>query len=216
MRRTLYAHSGPALSSIEGLRVGCFCLLLLLSGIFGGCASLGRYSPLVETGSQASPEEAIRNAENYLQNRPNWEIDCSHFVLACYHSPKMNAFLNRRKYSHNLTYDLNYYLTQHKTRRPRATTIQPGDILIFNKTYDINRDGHINAKDVFTHTGIVESFKDWIITFIDASESRKPPHLRRRRFSFYRDKYNDVVATDRATGRKIHARETFYAAYAVP
>ena len=143
-------------------------------------------------------------------------MDCSHFVLACYHSGSMNAFLNRRKYNHNLVYDLNYFLTQKKTRRKKAADIQPGDILIFNKTYDINHDGHINDKDVFTHAGLVESFKDWVVTYIDASESRKPPILRRRSFSFIGDKHNERVATDPATGRKITHRETFYAAYAAP
>jgi len=179
-----------------------------------GCVSTG-YS-LREKGESASPEEAIRNAQNILKHNPNWRIDCSHFVLACYHSPEMNAFLNRRKYHHNLVYDLNYFLTQKKTRRKRAADIQPGDILIFSKTYDINHDGHIDEKDVFTHAGLVESFKDWVVTYIDASEGRKSPKIKRRSFSFYGDKHNGRVAVDPATGRRILHRETFYAAYAAP
>jgi hypothetical protein len=115
-----------------------------------------------------------------------------------------------------LVYDLNYYLTAHKRRRPQAAEIQPGDILIFNKTYDINGDGHIDDKDVFTHTGIVEKFEDGVVTYIDASKERRPPRIHRRRFSFYGNKFNETVAVDPATGRKIRARETFYAAYAVP
>ncbi|MGH7739706.1 MAG: hypothetical protein ACREL1_06125, partial [bacterium] len=115
----------------------------------------------------------------------------------------------------NLTYYLNRYLTLAKTRRTHAADIEPGDILIFNKTYDLNHDGHIDDKDVYTHTGIVESFKDWVVTYIDASPGRHPD-IQRRRFSFYGDQYNETVARDPATGAKIHARDTFYAAYAVP
>jgi hypothetical protein len=198
------------------LRVGRIFCILLLAVALNGCGPIGRYGLQRETGTQAEPEEAIRNAHHYLVNNPNWNTDCSHFVLACYHSPKMTSFLNSRKYSHNLTYDLNYYLTQKKTRRARAALIQPGDILIFSKTYDVNRDGRIDDKDVYTHTGIVESFKNWVVIYIDASQSRKSPRLRRRQFSFYGEKYNERVATDPATGRQIRARETFYAAYAVP
>ena len=190
-------------------------VFILLAGL-EGCAPIGRYGLREETGPQATPAEAIRNAQHFLANNPNWSTDCSHFVLACYHSHEMTAFLNRRKYHHNLTYDLNYYLTRKKTRRARAAFIQPGDILIFGKTYDINRDGRIDDKDVFTHTGIVESFKNWVVTYIDASESRKPPHIRRRQFSFYGEKYNERVAKDPSTGKKIHAREAFYAAYSIP
>jgi hypothetical protein len=189
-------------------------LFLAVMMLAAGCAP-ERYV-LGESGRAAGPDEAIHNAERYLHDRPNWKIDCSHFVLACYHSPGMNAFLNRRHYNHNLVYDLNYYLTQQKTRRAHAADIQPGDILIFNKTYDINHDGHIDDKDVFTHTGLVESFEHMTVTYIDASEGRKPPRLHRRRFSFYGDGPNETVATDPATGHKIHARDTFYAAYGPP
>ena len=177
------------------------CSAILLCSL-EGCVSYSR-NALMENGPTASPEEAIRTAENILLHNPDWHIDCSHFVLACYHSSSMNAFLNRRKYNHNLVYDLNYYLTQQKTRRKRASDIQPGDILIFNKTYDINHDGRIDDKDVFTHAGLVESFKDWVVTYIDASESRKGHILRRRSFSFIGDKNNEKVARDPATGRRI-------------
>jgi hypothetical protein len=182
-----------------------------------GCAPL-RYSPM-ESREQATPQEAIQNAENFLKTRPNWEIDCSHFVLACYHSPEMNRFFGKYSYlNHNLTKDLRIYLEQKKTRRARAADIQPGDILVFNKTYDKNHDGHIDEKDTDTHVGIVESFNDWMVTYIDASESRKPPRIHRRKFSFYPKKPgdNETVATDLATGTKIHARDTFYAAYGAP
>jgi hypothetical protein len=165
----------------------------------------------------ASPQEAIRNAEGYLQNKPNWVVDCSHFVLACYHSPEMDRFFGKYNYlNHNRTKDLRIYLEQHKTRRPKAANIHPGDILIFNKTYDKNHDGHIDEKDTDTHCAIVESFKDWVVTYIDASEERKPPRIHRRKFSFFGDKYNETVAHDPATGRRIRARETFSAAYAAP
>jgi hypothetical protein len=187
----------------------------LAAGFLGGCVPDFRQG-LSREGPPASPEEAIQNARDYLRHNPGWNIDCSHFVLACYHSPEMNGFLNRRKYHHNLVYDLNYYLTQKKTRRKRAADIQPGDILIFGKTYDINGDGRIDDKDVFTHAGLVESFHDMVVTYIDASTGRKPPRIHRRTFSFYGEGHNETVARDPATGAKIHARDTFYAAYAIP
>ncbi len=190
-----------------------------------GCVPMGRYDSGEELGQargtgspQASPSDAIRSAEDILKHRPNWDTDCSHFVLACYHSPEMTDFLNRRKYGHNLVYDLNYYLTQKKTRRKKAADIQPGDILVFNKTYDINGDGHIDDRDVFTHAGIVESFQDWVVTYIDASKSRKGDKIKRRSFSFYprNRSENGRIAVDPATGREILHKEAFYAAYYVP
>src|SRR5258708_9778449 len=191
------------------LRGEHFFLFLVMAGFAGGCAPTGRYALEREEGPQSAPPEAIHNAEEYLKSRPDWKIDCSHFVLACYHPPQLAAFFRERGWKHhNLVYDLNTYLTLHKTRRPRAADIQPGDILIFNQTYDINRDGHIDGKDVFTHVGIVESVQDMEVTYIDASASRRPPRLHRRRFSFYGDKYNERVAVDPSTGRKIYARDT--------
>jgi hypothetical protein len=164
---------------------------------------------------QASAEEAIKTAEDILKHQPDRETDCSHFVLACYHSARMAAFFRKQKPGENLTYYLNEYLAKANTRRARAADIQPGDILIFNKTYDLNRDGHIDDNDVYTHAGIVESFQDWVVTYLDASLGRHPI-VQRRRFSFYGNKYNETVAKDPATGTKIHHRDTFYAAYAVP
>ena len=193
-----------------------FCLLLLGTVCLVGCAPLG-YHFRTNEGPQATPQEAIQSAEDYLRNNPNWKIDCSHFVLACYHSPIMDRFFSKFSYlNHNLTKDLRIYLEQKGTRRARAADIQPGDILIFNMTYDKNHDGHIDEKDTDTHCALVESFQNMVVTYIDASESRKPPRLHRRRFSFYDSGPNETVATDQATGRKIHARETFFAAYAAP
>lgn len=191
--------------------------MLSAVALLSGCFSLGRYD-LVSSGPTASPEEAIRNAEEYLATRPNWNIDCSHFVLACYHSKDLEAFLNRRKYGHNLVYDLNYFLTQKKTRRAKAVDIRPGDVLVFSKTYDINRDGHIDDKDVFTHAGIVETFDNMKVVYIDASQGRAQPILRRRMFSFYPKSRaeNGRVAVDPATKREILHKETFYAAYSMP
>jgi hypothetical protein len=197
---------GPLFRKKPGVPGRALCLAGAL--LAASCASPDRY---LRGGAQASPEEAIHNAEEYLQHRRDWKIDCSHFVLDCYHSSEMDHFLNRRRYHHNLVYDLNYYLTQKKTRRARAADIRPGDILIFNKTYDINRDGRIDDQDVFTHAGLVESFDrdKMLVTYIDASEGRHPPR-------FYGEGNNETVATDPATGRKIKARETFYAAYGAP
>ena len=193
----------------------CVSVSLWLSLFFSGCAPVGY--EIRNTGVQASPEEAIRDAEAYLKTRPNWKIDCSHFVLACYHSPEMDRFFGKYGYlNHNLTKDLRIYLEQKGTRRARAADIQPGDILIFNKTYDRNGDGRIDDKDTDTHTALVEGFKDMVVTYIDASEGRKPPRIHRRTFSFFGKGHNETVATDPATGHKIHARDTFYAAYGPP
>src|SRR5271170_2108821 len=149
-------------------------LFLLGAGFLAGCAPVG-YG-IRNSGVQATPAEAIRNAEYFLKHKPNWKIDCSHFVLACYHSPEMDRFFGKYSYlNHNLTKDLRIYLEQKKTRRARAADIQPGDILIFNKTYDKNRDGHIDDKDTDTHCALVESFHNMLVTYIDASEGRKSP-----------------------------------------
>ena len=189
-------------------------LLIGLLGLTSCAAGPGRYV-LSEDSATASPGEAVQNARDFLAHRPNWKIDCSHFVLACYHSGPMNYFLNHLKSHHNLTRDLNTYLTELKTRRVEVKDIRPGDILIFDKTYDINRDGHIDEKDQMTHTAIVESYDHGLVDYIDASDDRKPPRIHRRRFSFFDDKINEVVARDPATGRKIRARETFRAAFSV-
>jgi hypothetical protein len=190
-------------------------LLGLVIVLLTGCAPMGY--EIRNPGTQASPQEAIRNAEAYLETRHDWKIDCSHFVLACYHSPEMDRFFGQVSFlGHNLTKDLRIYLEKKKTRRAKAADIQPGDILIFNKTYDKNHDGHIDDKDTDTHCAIVESFKDWVVTYIDASEDRKPPRLHRRKFSFFGEKDNETVAHDPATGRRIRARETFSAAFAAP
>ena len=192
-----------------------FLFLLLVLGLWVvGCAS-GRLF-LSENTQTASPEEAVQNARNYLAHQSDWKIDCSHFVLVCYHSGKMNQYLNHQKGNHNLVRDLNSYLENRKGRRVHAADIRPGDILIFNKTYDINHDGRIDDKDLYTHTGIVENYQNGLVAYIDASEDRKPPRIHLRRFSFVDDHFNETVARDPATGRKIHARETFHAAYAVP
>ncbi|HVM31703.1 MAG TPA: hypothetical protein VMU88_01080 [bacterium] len=201
-------------------------LWVAVAGTLSGCVPIGYsgYPPGSETrydsGSysgqvQASAGEAIRTAEDILEHQPNRQLDCSHFVLACYHSKKMADYFRGQKPGENLTYYLNRYLTEAHTRRAHAADIQPGDILIFNKTYDLNHDGHIDDRDLYTHAGIVESFQNWVVTYLDASEGRHPV-VQRRRFSFYGDKDNETVAKDPATGAKIHHRDTFYAAYAVP
>lgn len=193
-----------------------FILGLVLIALWAGGCATGRYSA-IQHGPTASPDEAIHNAEAYLHERADWKIDCSHFVLACYHSAVMDKFFSKFGYlGHNLTKDLRIYLEQHGKRRAHAADIQPGDILIFNKTYDINHDGHIDDRDTDTHCALVEYFHDMVVTYIDASESRKPPRIHRRQFSFYDKGPNEHVAVDPATGRRIRARETFYAAYETP
>jgi hypothetical protein len=174
--------------------------------------------PLDVSGTQASAREAIEEARRRLKHDPNWRVDCSNFVLSCYRSQAMSDFFRKQRPGRNLTYYLNRYLALAKTRRARAADIQPGDILIFNRTYDLNRDGRIDEKDEFTHAAIVESFEDWTLTYIDASKGRTAPYLRRRSFSFYPKTraQNGRVAVDPATGREILHKETFYAAYAVP
>lgn len=190
-----------------------WCLLLVLGWAGSACAP-GRYF-LSENTHPALSEEAAQNARDYLAHQSDWKIDCSHFVLACYHSGKMNHYLSHRRGNHNLVYDLNTYLEGRGGRRIHAADFRPGDVLIFNKTYDINHDGHIDDKDLYTHTGIVEHYENGLVTYIDASDDRRPPRIHLRRFSFTDDKFNETVAKDPATGTKIHARQTFHAAYAV-
>ena len=189
-------------------------LLLVLGGWGAGCAPAALYI-LSENTPTASPEEAVQNAKNYLVNQSDWKIDCSHFILACYHSGKINSFLNHLRNKHNLVRNLDDYLASQNSRRIHAADIRPGDILIFNKTYDINHDGHIDDRDLYTHAGIVKDYQNGLVVYIDASQDRKPPRIHLRRFSFTDDHFNETVARDPASGRKIHARETFHAAYGV-
>jgi hypothetical protein len=190
--------------------------LLTAAGLLAGCVPIGR-NEINHTGGQATPEDVIQNAEYFLRHKPDWKIDCSHFVLACYHSPEMDRFFGKYSYlHHNLTKDIRIYLEKKGTRRAHAADIQPGDILIFNKTYDRNHTGHIDDSDTDTHCGIVESFKGMVVTFLDASEGRKPPRIHRRQFSFYDSGPNPHVAVDPGTGRRIRLRETFYAAFGPP
>jgi hypothetical protein len=205
-------------------RTNAFLAFSLAALVLGGCVPLraggtaGTPEAPAPGPAQADAKEAIAQAQHYLRENPNWYIDCSNFVLSCYQSPEMKGFFKRQKSGKNLTYYLNRYLTLAKTRRAKAADIQPGDILIFNMTYDLNRDGRIDAKDEFTHAGIVESFKDWKVTYLDSSLGRSNPKIRRRSFSFYPKgrQGNERVAVDPATGREILHKETFYAAYAVP
>lgn len=205
-------------------RTNAFLVFSLATLVLGGCVPLraggtgGTPEAPVPGKPQAKAQEAIAQAQRTLRDNPNWRIDCSGFVLSCYQSQKMADFFKRQRSGKNLTYYLNRYLTLAKTRRAKAADIQPGDILIFNKTYDLNRDGHIDEKDEFTHAGIVESFKDWKVTYLDSSLGRSNPKIRRRSFSFYPKgrQGNERVAVDPATGREILHKETFYAAYAVP
>ena len=197
------------IKEMKGICVHLWLLLLLV-----GCVPLRNGVP--DNGVPATPEESVQNAQFYLGSRPNWDTDCSHFVLACYHSPRMRSFLSRRTDHHNLTRELRDYLSDQGRRRRRAEDIRPGDILIFNFTYDINRDGRIDSKDLFTHAGIAEKLENGLVVYLDASERRKPPRLRRRSFSLFGEGHNEVVATDPATGRKIRHRETFDSAFEPP
>src|SRR5665213_3642115 len=93
-------------------------LLLVLCGWGIGCAP-GHYL-MSENAQTASPEEAVQNAKNYLINQSDWKIDCSHFVLTCYHSAQINHFLKHQRGDHNLVRDLNAYLENQKGRRVHA------------------------------------------------------------------------------------------------
>lgn len=183
-----------------------------LLGLLGGCAAPGRYA-MPDDRDTASPREALANAEHYLKTRPTWRVDCTGFVRACYHSAEMTDYARRQPPGRNMAQSLFRFCTDHWKRRARFAMIQPGDIVIFDKTYDANRDGHIDDKDRWTHAGLVESFEDGVLTYLDASEGRKGAKIRRRSFSIKKDGKNETVAHDPTTGRAIHHRETFDAAF---
>ena len=105
-------------------------------------------------------------------------MNCPHFVLACYHSGKINGFLKRQRGKSQS--GSGFECLFRKPARPQGSRggYQTGDILIFSKTYDINHDGHIDDKDLYTHTGIVEDYQNGLVTYIDASDDRKPPRIR--------------------------------------
>jgi len=161
----------------------------------------------------AAPSEALENGESYLKERADWAIDCSGFVRACYHSAEMTRYAISQPPGRNMAQSLFRFCTDRWHRRKRFAEIRPGDILIFDKTYDANHDGRIDAADRWTHAGLVESFRDGLLTYLDASEGRKGAKLRRRFFSIKPGGKNETVAVDRATGRKIKHKETFDAAF---
>lgn len=166
-----------------------------------------------------SPTKArsiIGNAQAYLKARPHWYVDCSQFVRACVASPRLDGFLKRHPSGGRLTLGIYRYLRANGVERQRLSEIQPGDILFFHKTYDADRDGSIDSNDAFTHVGIAESFRNGVLTYIDASKSRRYPILRRRSFSTREGGKNERVATDPRTGRAIRHRETYAAAFGFP
>jgi hypothetical protein len=185
---------------------------LVLGWGLAGCAGTGRYV-MPDDRETASPRGALENAKRYLSERPNWDIDCSGFVRACYHSAEMADYALRQPPGRNLAQTLFRFCTDHWHRRPHFADIRPGDIVIFDKTYDANHDGHTDAKDRWTHAGLVESFRNGMLTYFDASEGRKGPKLKRRSFSIKTGGKNETVAVDKATGRRIKHRETFDAAF---
>jgi len=196
------------------VRCGLWLCLLLAFAVHLGAATP---TPTLALRPPAtSPEEALENARYYLKNRLDWNTDCSTFVKTCFRSAKMEAFFKRQKGGANLTLSLYRFLREAGEERPEPSAIRPGDILIFHKTYDANRDGAIDDQDQYTHAGIAESFKDGVLTYIDSSKGRTAPRLRRRSFSFKANGKNERVATDPKTGRVIRHRETFVAAYAFP
>jgi hypothetical protein len=189
------------------MRVNTLFALAFWWGL-SGCATAAK-GPSTEEPRGVSSVAALANARTYLNERPDWNIDCSGFVRACYRSAEMTNYAKRQPPGRNLSQTLFRYCTDHWKRRARFADIRPGDMLIFNMTYDANRDGRINEIDRWTHAGIAESFQDGLLIYLDASKGRKGPKLRRRSFSIKTGGKNETVATDPATGTKITHRETF-------
>ncbi len=163
----------------------------------------------------AGADQIVANARHYLNTRPDWDIDCSNFVRACVKSEAMDSYLAAQG-GKNLTLSIFGYLRRYGVERKDPSAIRPGDVLIFHYTYDANRDGSIDAQDVYTHSGIAESMKDGLLTYIDSSKGRKDPKIRRRSFSFREGGKNERVATDPKTGREIRHRETYAASFGHP
>lgn len=195
---------------MKGISLPILCSLGLL--VLAGCST----APLYEyAAAPPSPDRIVANARQYLSQRPNWNIDCSNFVRACVKSEAMDSYLASQG-GRNLTLSIFGYLRRYGAERKEPGAIRPGDILIFHKTYDANRDGAIDGQDLYTHSGIAESFRDGILTYIDSSKGRQDPKVRRRSFSFKEGGKNEKVATDPRTGRAIRHRETYAAAFGLP
>ena len=189
-----------------------YYLWILLSVVLPGCSTVPFYE---YAAAPPSPVDTVSRARSYLAERPDWDIDCSNFVRACVRSEAMDSYLASQG-GRNLTLSIFGYLRRYGAERKQPGAIQPGDILIFHKTYDANRDGAIDSQDLYTHLGIAESMKDGVLTYIDASKGRKDPKIRRRSFSFREDGKNERGATDPKTGRVIRHRETYAAAFGSP
>jgi len=191
---------------IANFKLSVLALVFLLSSCVGVPVRQEKTPPV------ADANRIIANARHYRKTRPDWKVDCSHFVMACAPSEKLEAFL-RTQSDPRLTRNIYRFLRKEGRERKSPSGIRPGDILFFHYTYDANGDGAIDASDVYTHSGIAESYVDGTLTYIDASKGRKPPRIRRRSFSFKEGGKNERVATDPKTGREIRHRDTYHAAF---
>jgi len=189
------------------LFLGALAAVFLLAGCAGN-----RYTRS-DRGRAATGAEALTTAQDILKRHPSWDVDCTGFLMACYHSPEMARYVRHQPNGRNLAQSIFRFCTDYGVRRARFVQIQPGDILIFDKTYDANHDGHIDDQDKWTHAGIAVSFEDGLLTYIDASRGRKGRNVQRRSFSIRPGGKNERVAIDPATGRRILHRETFNAAF---
>lgn len=203
---------------MRGLHLLLACAAALSGAVLTGCAAHARstggsQARTLPRQSVAASHPALANAQRYLEERPGWDIDCSGFVRACYRSEAMTRYAQRQPASRNMAQVLFRYCTDHGKRRKRFAEMQPGDIVIFNKTYDANRDGAIDEKDRWTHAGIVESYEDGVLTYLDSSRGRKGDKIRRRAFSIRPGGLNERVAVDPKTGTVIRHRETFDSAF---
>lgn len=151
------------------IRIFHFLLLALFS--FSACAGLRTKGPSLNTYEKrmevVSIAKKLIGKKKIMVGEKKYPYDCSGFVCAVYKKALDITFF---KLEHHSTKGKNgvdlifTYLQEHGTLY-KSGTPDEGDIIFFDKTYDINKDGSLN--DRLTHVGIVEKVdRHKTITFI--------------------------------------------------
>ncbi len=165
-------------------------LVLLVSGMFAGCAATGRQSVKDEKSmiptmgargahccamAKGIPRQTAlaKTAVRFVgQSRVqvdgrNYAPDCSGFVRGVYASPRVDLYGGLGELDGgNGVGRIFTHVVEHG-RIHYGPTVHPGDLVFFHNTWDFNRDGLPN--DPLTHVGVVEKVDlDGTVVFVSS------------------------------------------------